>query len=136
MTSTGQNFMGLNPYVSQRPRDRLRHFLRRKYIGAHATKALARDMNATAKAAENALNGHWPSDTHLAAIIRRFGHDLLDAVFAPEIEPVLAQLQIEERALDEQLQAARARRRQVEDRSFRDPKRLEAAAAPGEPEGD
>lgn len=101
---------------SARPRDRLSRFLRHQYSGAHAVKALARDMGSTPKAAENALAGHWPSDLHLAAIVRRFGRDVWAAVFEPEIEPVLARLQEEERRLAEQLQAARARRRQVQGR--------------------
>lgn len=112
-----------------RPRERLQHFLRHQYRGAHATKTLARDMGSTPKAAENALNGHWPSDLHMAAIVRRFGRDLWSAVFEPEIEPVLARLQEEERRLDEQLQAARARRRQVEGSAAGDPERMETAPA-------
>jgi len=110
--------MGVDTHGShrrgERPRERLSRFLRSRYSGAHAVKALAADMRATPKAAENALLGHWPGDLHFAAIVRRFGRDVLDAVFAPEIEPVLAKLQEEERTLEEALAQARARRRQIE----------------------
>lgn len=96
-----------------RPSERLGRYLRHQYRGAHQIKSLARDMGATPKAAENALKGHWPNDLHFAAIVRRFGRDLLDAVFAPEIEPVLAKLNEEERQLEEALEAVRKRRRQA-----------------------
>lgn len=100
--------------VGERPRERLSRFLRDKYRGASAIKRLAVDMDATPKAAENALIGHWPGDLHFAAIVRRFGRDVLDAVFAPEIEPVLAKLKQQERDLEEALAAARTLRRQAE----------------------
>lgn len=99
--------------ADERPRERLSRFLRDKYRGASAIKRLAVDMDATPKAAENALIGHWPGDLHFAAIVRRFGRDVLDAVFAPEIEPVLARLSAEERTLHEQLETVRALRRQI-----------------------
>lgn len=106
--------MGDFPHAStDRPRDRLKHFLRRRYRGPGQAKALAADMSSTVKAAENVLEGHWPSELHLAAIVRRFGKDLWDAVFAPEIEPVLARLSQEERELEEALERVRAHRRQA-----------------------
>ncbi len=105
--------MGRKPHTcDERPRDRLSLYLRRQYRGQ--TKLLARDMRSTVKTAENVMNGHWPNDLHLAAIVRRFGKDLLDAVFAPEIEPVLARLTQQERELEEALELVRAHRRQAE----------------------
>lgn len=129
MTGAIARSMGTESYKSRgapdRPRERLKRFLRDQYSGAHAIKSLARDMGSTPKAAENALAGHWPNDLHLAAIVRRFGRDVWAAVFEPEIEPVLARLQQEERLLNEQLQAARARRRQIEGRSMGHAERVE-----------
>jgi hypothetical protein len=118
MTDVGTFLMGLD---SHRPRNRLAEYLSRQYRGAHRTKALAGDVGCTPKAAENILNGHWPNDLHFAAIVRRFGRDVLDAIFLPEIDPVLARLAVKEAELDRALQAARARRRQVEGARFSNP---------------
>jgi hypothetical protein len=105
--------MGLHPHEIERPRERLKRFLRQQYRGAHQAKALAQDISCTPKAAENILDGHWPNDLHLGAIIRRFGRDVWAAVFEPEIEPVLARLTEEERQLEEALDEVRRRRRQA-----------------------
>ena len=114
MTYAERNFMGTESHGCQdRPRQRLAIYLRGQYRRDHRTKRLAADINATAKTAENILNGHWPSDMHLAAIVRRFGEDVLRAVFAPEIEPELARLDQEERELEEALELVRQRRRQA-----------------------
>lgn len=128
MTSIRDSFMGPHSHGS-RPRDRLRAFLADQYSGAHAAKCLARDLRCTPKAAENMLGGHWPGDLHLGAIVRRFGRDVWDVVFEPEIEPVLARLKEEERRIDRQLHAARARRRQVEGVPFSLADRHQATAA-------
>ena len=98
---------------NERPALRLTRFLRGRYRRDHRIKRLAEDLQATPKAAENILKGHWPSDLHMAAIVRRFGNDVWQAVFAPEIEPVLARLSQEERELEEALERVRAHRRQV-----------------------
>ena len=98
---------------NERPALRLARFLRGRYRRDHRIKRLAEDLQATPKAAENILKGHWPSDLHMAAIVRRFGNDVWQAVFAPEIEPVLARLSQEERELEEALERVRAHRRQV-----------------------
>jgi hypothetical protein len=125
MTYAERSFMGRDSHTSidglaERPRDRLGRFLRRRYRGQ--TKALAHDMNSTVKAAENVMNGHWPNDLHLAAIYRRFGEDLLNAVLRPEIEPVLAELSQQERDLEEALELVRAHRRQAEGGRHGDPR--------------
>lgn len=117
MTYAERSFMGRDSHTShdrqaERPRDRLSLYLRSRYGGQ--TKALARDMGSTVKAAENVMNGHWPSDLHLAAIIRRFGQDIWRAVFAPEIDVELARLSQEQRDLEERLELVSARIRQAE----------------------
>lgn len=96
----------------QRPRDRLRAYLERDYRGRPT--ALAREAEISVKAAENALNGHWPQDETLRALVLRFGRDVWDALFAPDIEPVLARLTQEEREAEERLEAVRRRRCAVE----------------------
>lgn len=132
MTSAGVRSMGLFPHEIDRPRARLSRFLREHYSGAHAVKRLARDLGASPKAAENMLCEHWPNDLHLAAIVRRFGKDIWSAVFEPEIAPVLARLEGEERRLDRQLQAIRAQRRQMARRDDGHPDLFEALEAKGE----
>lgn len=105
--------MGLD---SHEPRGRLATYLRRQYADGHATKRLARDIECAPKTAENILNGCWPNSRHWAAIARRFGSDVLEAVFAPEIDATTARLQAEiadlEHALSERIaQRARLERR-------------------------
>lgn len=117
MTSADGYFMGDFPQL--RPRTRLNAYLQRQY---RSVSAMAYDVRLSRKQAENLLVGcHWPSDTTFAALVRRFGKDLLEAVFNPEIDPVVARLEEEERQLDRQLQAVRARRRQATGRAFEHP---------------
>ena len=73
-----------------RPRDRLRAYLERTYRGRPT--ALSRDAEISVKAAENALNGHWPSDETLLAIVRRFGRDLTDVLFGEDIDQISQRL--------------------------------------------
>lgn len=113
-----------------RPRDRLSAFLTSVYGygGENRHKRLARDLsaasgrNVTDRAARNLFEGHWPGDETWAALVRRFGADVLRVVFAPEIDPVLAELQEREARLARELEAIQARRRAVsgvaEPRSF------------------
>jgi hypothetical protein len=104
-----------------RPRDRLRAFLTYVYGhgGDNRDKRLARDLASvgatqfTDRAARNLFAGHWPGDETWAALVRRFGADLLRVVFAPEIHPVLAELEDREARLARELQAIQARRREV-----------------------
>lgn len=102
--------MGLD---SHEPRGRLARYLRHQYAGAHATKRLAVDIDCTPKTAENILSGCWPNSRHWAAIARRFGADVLDAVFAPEIDATVARLEAELRDLERQLEQKRALARQA-----------------------
>ncbi len=112
MPVSEQHFMA--PFVhdrspAERPRDRLARFL-----SPYTPQTLAREIGTTKKAAQNILAGHWPGDLTFAGIVQRFGQDVLDAVFAPEISPVLARLKEEERALNAALEATRGRLRQMD----------------------
>lgn len=95
------------------PRDRLAAFLSRQYRGEHKTKRLASDINCTPKAAQNIMNGHWPNSRHMAAIVRRFGRDVVEIMFAPEIDDTVARLEAEVRQLEEQLEEKRRLARKV-----------------------
>jgi len=95
------------------PRDRLAAFLTRQYRGEHKTKRLASDINCTPKAAQNIMNGHWPNSRHMAAIVRRFGRDVVEIMFAPEIDDTVARLEAEVRQLEEQLEEKRRLARKV-----------------------
>ena len=105
-----------------RPRDRLKAFLCAFYGhgGDNRDKRLARDLSwvtgrdFTDRAARNLFEGHWPGDETWAAIVSRFGDSVLRVVFAPEINPVLAELAEKEARLDRELQALRAHRREVQ----------------------
>lgn len=110
MTCSSEICMGLD---SHEPRGRLARYLRRQYVGAHATKRLAGDINCTPKTAENILSGCWPNSRHWAAIARRFGAEVLEAVFAPEIDATVARLEEEVRELERELEAKRALARQT-----------------------
>lgn len=103
--------MGLD---SHEPRGRLAGYLRRQYAGAHATKRLAVDIDCTPKTAENILSGCWPSSRHWGALARRFGNDVLLAVFGPEIDETVARLELEVADLEHQLAHKRALARQAE----------------------
>lgn len=121
MTWMEQTFMGLD---SHEPRDRLAAFLRRQYRGEHRTKRLASDINCTAKTAENIISGHWPSSRHMAAIVRRFGRDVVECMFAPEIDDTVARLEAEVRQLEQELEEKRELARQVAGRRARPAPRL------------
>jgi len=115
---------------SHTPNGRLAAYLRGQFPREHATKRLAADIGCTPKAAENILAGHWPGARHWQSIARRFGRDVLEAVFAPDIDATLARLTAEERDLEERLERARAARRQVQGGGEGHTQRL----APGSPD--
>ena len=111
MTCTGDLFMGLQ---HDDLRARLSDYLGARYTRDRA-KRLARDIgDCDPRTAENILNGHWPSAKHWKGIVRAFGRDVLDAVFAPEIEPVVARLEAEVSALEQQLEEKRAQARKAQ----------------------
>lgn len=139
-------FSVMAEYRQGRPRDRLSAFLCSiyGYGGDNRDKRLARDLSRASgweisdRAARNLFEGHWPGDETWAAIVRRFGDTVLRVVFAPEINPVLAELAEKEARLDRELRALRAHRREVQgfdddlpDRRERD--RSEATAPTLEP---
>lgn len=105
MTYLERTFMGMD---SHEPRERLGAFLRRQYRDDHKIKRLASDIDCTPKAAENMLADHWPSSRHFGAIVRRFGRDVLDAVFGPDVDATTARLQGEIRELELALERKRA----------------------------
>jgi hypothetical protein len=101
----------------ERPRERLRLFLHARGYRGRPT-ALAAELKVPLKAAENLLDGHWPADDlKLAAMFSRFGKALYDAVFAPDVDEVLAQLKEREARLEQELAQTRSRLRQAEGRS-------------------
>ncbi len=87
---------------------RLGTFLRSRSGNA---KVLGRQIGADPRTAESILAGHWPSARNWRGIVRAFGRDVLDAVFAPDIDAVVARLSEEERQIEERLEAVRAHRR-------------------------
>lgn len=93
-------------------RARLSGFLYRQYQGERESR-LARDIDCDPRTAKNILNGFWPNARHWKSIVQRFGQDVLDAVFSPDIDPTLARLTEEVRQLEEQLEAKRALARQA-----------------------
>jgi hypothetical protein len=110
MTYASDHFMD---HVDHDLRRRLSRFLRSQYPTQQEGR-LARDIGCDKRTAKNLFNEHWPRAEHMAAIVRRFGRDVLAAVFEPEINHVLARLTAEERLLEERLNEARARRRQAQ----------------------
>jgi hypothetical protein len=108
MSVTDGNFMGPDPYELREPRQRLGAFLDRQYRGGHKAKLIAADLGCSPKTAENWLAGHWPGSRHWAAIVGRFGADVLDAVFGPDIDQTRARLLAEVRKLEEELESKRA----------------------------
>lgn len=113
MSYAGHTFMGTESQ-GERPSQRLALYLRGQYRRDHRIKRLSGDLKCTQKTAENILAGHWPSDLHFAAIVRRFGRDVLDAVFGQDIDATVARLTEEARQLEQQLQDIRARAAQAQ----------------------
>lgn len=114
MTELGMQVMDLEDYALQQ---RLAQFLRDQYPSEHARagkeKRLGRDIGCDVRTAKNLMAGHWPSARHLQGIIRRFGRDVVIAVFEPEIDAAAAELAKEVRRLEEELARLNARHRQV-----------------------
>jgi cobalamin biosynthesis Mg chelatase CobN len=106
MTELSMEFMRDDP---RNLRTRLAEFVATRTT----TKQLARLLDSDVRTAENIRRGHWPRDTHFAAIVRAFGQDVIDAVFTPEIDAVQARLEAEERHARQVYLAAKARRQAV-----------------------
>jgi hypothetical protein len=84
------------------------------FVAERATaKQLARLIGCDVRTAEGIRKGYWPQARHFSGIVRAFGRDVIDAVFAPEIDSVEARLEQEERQARQVYLAARARRQAV-----------------------
>ena len=84
------------------------------FLRDHTTSAkqLARLINCDPRTAEGFRAGrYWPSARHWQLIARQFGRDVMDAVFAPDIDGPLARLTAEERELKERLHEIQTRLR-------------------------
>lgn len=110
MTYAGGHYMD---HEGQLLQQRLAAFLRRQYAAERESR-LARDIDCDPRTAKNLLNETWPNARHWARIVRRFGQDVLDAVFAPEVDETVARLAEELRQLEELLEKKRADARQAE----------------------
>ena len=99
-----KHFVSDDPHILQ---DRLAGFLRSKTPSA---KHLARLIGCDPRTAEHLRADRWPCARTLGAIIRAFGADVWDVVFAPELAPVIADLKQKEAALERELEEVRARR--------------------------
>jgi|SRR5579859_692829 len=111
MTHLERNCLGSDTHVSHEPGPSLGAYLRRRYRRDHRVKRLADDLGCTPKAAENILNGHWPNARLFRAIVRRFGQDVLDALFGSDVDR--ARLEAEVRELEEELERKRVGLRQA-----------------------
>jgi hypothetical protein len=109
MTYAVEHFMDLE---NDALRKRLGRYLEKQYASEKASR-LSQDIQCDPRTAQNILNCHWPNARNMRAIVRRFGRDVIEAVFAPEVEPTLARLTAEVRALEEKLERTRAHHRQV-----------------------
>ncbi len=87
---------------------RLSGFLRRQYPDANRDKRLASHLDIHPRTARNYFNNIWPGARAWRAIVRRFGRDVLAAVFEPEIDDVLAARRAEIRRLEDELENQRA----------------------------
>jgi hypothetical protein len=106
MTLVSEHFMDDDDQIL------LRRFA--EYVQPYSEKVLARTINCSERTAKHFRNGtSWPTARHWRNIIRAFGRDVVAAVFDPEINDTLARLRREERQLEERLEQARARTRQV-----------------------
>lgn len=128
MTLTDIHGMAKN-YQVVRPRERLGLFLRTMYPGVGRDKRLAVDLAVSPRTARNLFEDHWPGDDTFAAIVRRFGDQVWRVLCAPEIGPVLAELEQEEARLARELHDLQRRKAEMagltERRSYR-PAEMEA----------
>jgi hypothetical protein len=97
------------------------HYLQQKLVGflqsreryrTNGAKNLAADIECDPRTAKNILAGHFPRPAHLRRIVRMFRRDVIEALFAEDIDAVNARLAQEERELEERLHAIRTLRGQ------------------------
>lgn len=89
--------------------DRLAAFLRTRYEDENRAKMLARDIDVEPRTALNYFKGYWPGTRQWRVIVRRFGDDVINAVFGPEIDAERAALEREVTELEAKLVARKAR---------------------------
>lgn len=107
-------------------------FLRRRTTSA---KDLARLIDCDPRTADGFRAGrHWPQAKHWKLIVRQWGRDALEAVFAQDIDAEYARLAREEQDLLGKLHDLRARRQAAQGPLDGQPKRR-AADDPYEPLG-
>ncbi len=103
MAENGQQTLG----------ERLGAYLSSKVSGPGADKRLAQMLNCDPRAARNIFAGYWPGARQWRSIVRRFGREVLEAVFEPEIDDVLARQKAAIRELEKELHDQKARLRSV-----------------------
>ena len=116
MTQTADLFMEND---SQALQERLAAFLNRQGTPLGRPDRLATELDCTTRTMRNVLDRHWPSARLWRSIVRRFGRDVLSAVFDPEINAVEARLSAEVRELETQLEVRKAALRSVSGREDR-----------------
>lgn len=97
-----------------RARERMGAFLRSRYPLAGRDALLAADLGITPRAARNLLLGHWPSDEVFDRLLDVFGAAFEEALCGPVVRAAVARFAAAERAAEEELERARALRRQAE----------------------
>lgn len=93
---------------SQTLGERLSRFLSDKVSGPGRDKRLAQMIDCDPRTARNLFEGYFPGARHWREIVRLFGRDVLDAVFEPEIDAVLARQKAEIQALERELHDRKA----------------------------
>jgi hypothetical protein len=97
---------------------RMSAFLRSHSDGDAACR-LAQDIDCDPRTAKNLLDKHWPSARHMRGIVKRFGRDVWEAVFEPDIDATIARLAGELSHFEQQAEHRRAMLRQAEGRMAR-----------------
>ncbi len=105
MTDITEHFMAENRQPLHR---RLPAFLSGRVT---SPKDLARSIDVDPRTARNILEGHWPSREAWRGLVRAWGYDVLEAVFAPDIDHAAARQTAELKRQEELLEHREARRR-------------------------
>lgn len=96
--------------------ERLAAFLGEQYDAPGRDKKLAQDLGVDPRSARNYFAGHWPSAHAFRAIVRKFGRDVLAAVFDPDIDETAARLRAEVAELEGRLERKKEALRAVDGR--------------------
>lgn len=76
-------------------------------------KELGAAIDVDPRTARNVLDGHWPGRDALKGLVRAFGYDVLEVVFASEIDDATARQTAELKRQEKLLEDRKARRRAV-----------------------